>query len=67
MSAEENMALACRFMEARVVKRDLNAVDEMLAPNFINHNINWFLAKNQIARITCGGSPLFMAPSPQGA
>ena len=38
MSAEENMALARRFMEARVVKRDLNAVDEMLAPNFINHN-----------------------------
>jgi serine phosphatase RsbU (regulator of sigma subunit)/predicted ester cyclase len=36
--AEENMALARRFMEARVVKRDLNAVDEMLAPNFINHN-----------------------------
>ena len=38
MSAEENMALARRFMEARVVKRDLNAVDEMLAPNFINHD-----------------------------
>src|SRR5918996_5936657 len=38
MSAEENMALARRFMEARVVKRDLNAVDDMLAPDFINHN-----------------------------
>src|SRR5918993_1258065 len=38
MSAEENMALARRFMKARVVKRDLNAVDEMLAPDFINHN-----------------------------
>jgi predicted ester cyclase len=38
MSAEENMALARRFMEARVVKRDLDAVDEMLAPDFINHN-----------------------------
>jgi predicted ester cyclase len=38
MSAEQNMALARRFMEARVVKRDLNAVDEMLAPDFINHN-----------------------------
>jgi serine phosphatase RsbU (regulator of sigma subunit)/predicted ester cyclase len=38
MSAEENMALARRFMEVRVVKRDLNAVDEMLAPDFINHN-----------------------------
>ena len=38
MSAEENRALARRFMEARVVKRDLNAVDEMLSPDFINHN-----------------------------
>jgi serine phosphatase RsbU (regulator of sigma subunit)/predicted ester cyclase len=37
MSAEENMALARRFMEARV-KRDLNAVDELLAPDFVNHN-----------------------------
>jgi serine phosphatase RsbU (regulator of sigma subunit)/predicted ester cyclase len=37
MSAEENMALARRFMEARV-KRDLDAVDEMLAPDFVNHN-----------------------------
>jgi predicted ester cyclase len=38
MSAEENRALARRFMEARVVKRDLNAVDEMMAPDFVNHN-----------------------------
>jgi predicted ester cyclase len=38
MSAEENKALARRFMEARVVKRDLDAVDEMLAPDFVNHN-----------------------------
>ena len=38
MSAEESMALARRFMEARVVKRDLDAVDEMLAPDFVNHN-----------------------------
>jgi serine phosphatase RsbU (regulator of sigma subunit)/predicted ester cyclase len=37
VSAEENMALARRFMEARV-KRDLDAVDEMLAPHFVNHN-----------------------------
>jgi serine phosphatase RsbU (regulator of sigma subunit)/predicted ester cyclase len=37
-SAEENMALARRFMEARVVKRDLDAVDEMLAPDFVNRN-----------------------------
>jgi serine phosphatase RsbU (regulator of sigma subunit)/predicted ester cyclase len=38
MSAEKNMALARRFMEARVVKRDLDAVDEMLAPDFVNRN-----------------------------
>src|ERR687890_2023897 len=38
MSAEENMALARRFLEARVAKRDLDAVDEMLAPDFVNHN-----------------------------
>jgi serine phosphatase RsbU (regulator of sigma subunit)/predicted ester cyclase len=38
MSAEENMAFARRFMEARIVKRDLDAVDEMLAPDFINRN-----------------------------
>jgi serine phosphatase RsbU (regulator of sigma subunit)/predicted ester cyclase len=37
-SAEQNMALARRFMEARVVKRDLDAVAEMLAPDFVNRN-----------------------------
>src|SRR5215207_3585618 len=37
-SAEEYMALARRFMEARVVKRDLDAVAEMLAPDFVNRN-----------------------------
>jgi predicted ester cyclase len=37
-SAEENLALARRFMEARVVKRDLDAVAEMLAPDFVNRN-----------------------------
>jgi ketosteroid isomerase-like protein len=37
MSAEENMALARRFMEARI-KGDLAAVDEMLAADFVNHN-----------------------------
>jgi serine phosphatase RsbU (regulator of sigma subunit)/ketosteroid isomerase-like protein len=35
MSAEENMALARRFMEARV-KGDLDAMEEMLAPDFVN-------------------------------
>src|ERR671921_2640043 len=38
MSAEENMALVRRFWEARVVKRDLDAVDELLAPDFVNRS-----------------------------
>src|SRR5215203_533994 len=38
MSAEENMALARRFMEARV-KADLNTLDEMMAPDFISHGM----------------------------
>jgi hypothetical protein len=36
MSAEENMALARRFMEARATG-DLDAVYEMMAPDFVNH------------------------------
>src|SRR5215211_2199345 len=35
MSAEENLALARRFMEARV-KGDLEAVDEIMAPDFVS-------------------------------
>ena len=37
MSVEENMALARRFMEARVMG-DLQAVDEIMAPDYINHS-----------------------------
>jgi serine phosphatase RsbU (regulator of sigma subunit)/ketosteroid isomerase-like protein len=37
MSVEENMALARRFLEA-LVKGDLAAVDEMMAPDFVNHS-----------------------------
>jgi serine phosphatase RsbU (regulator of sigma subunit)/predicted ester cyclase len=36
-SAEENMALARRFMEARV-EGDLDALDEMLAPDYVSHS-----------------------------
>jgi predicted ester cyclase len=36
MSAEENKALVRRFMEARA-KADLNAMDEMMAPDFFSH------------------------------
>ena len=36
MSAEENKALVRRFFEARV-KTDLEALDKMLAPDFVSH------------------------------
>jgi predicted ester cyclase len=36
MLAEENMALARRFIEA-LVKGNLDVMDEMMAPDFINH------------------------------
>jgi serine phosphatase RsbU (regulator of sigma subunit)/ketosteroid isomerase-like protein len=36
MSAEKNMALARRLMEARV-KGDLDALDEMMSPDFVSH------------------------------
>src|SRR5919112_3137032 len=35
-SVDENMALARRFMEARA-KGNLEAVDEMMAPDYVNH------------------------------
>jgi predicted ester cyclase len=37
MAAEQNMALARRFMEERL-SGDLDTVDQMLAPDFVNHN-----------------------------
>src|SRR5215213_5185243 len=36
MSAEENMTLARRFVEARV-KADLDALDEMMTPDYVSH------------------------------
>ena len=35
-SAEENMALARRFLEARI-QGDQDAVDEMMTPDFVSH------------------------------
>jgi serine phosphatase RsbU (regulator of sigma subunit)/predicted ester cyclase len=37
IAAEENMALARRLMEARV-EGDLDALDEMLAPDYVSHS-----------------------------
>ena len=36
MSVEENIALAWRFLEAHL-KGDLDAMDEMMAPEFVSH------------------------------
>ena len=36
MSAEENMALSRRYLEAQG-KGDLGAMDEVMAPNFVSH------------------------------
>ncbi len=38
MSAEENKALVRRFMETRA-NADLNAIEEMMAPDFISHGL----------------------------
>jgi C-1 hydroxylase len=38
MSAEQNMALARRFLEA-FANADLHTLDELLAPEFINHSL----------------------------
>src|SRR5215203_679400 len=38
MPAHENMALVRRFLEARV-EADLNAIEEMMAPDFISHGL----------------------------
>src|SRR5918997_4551512 len=38
MSIEENKALVRRFLEAHA-KGDLDTVDEMLAPHFVDHNL----------------------------
>ena len=38
MSAEQNKALVRRFYEVHAGKADLDALDEILAPNFVSHN-----------------------------
>jgi len=38
MSTEENIALVRRYLEARA-KGDLNAMDEIMAPSFVNHTL----------------------------
>jgi predicted ester cyclase len=38
MSAEQNMALARRFLKA-FANADLDTLDELLAPEFINHSL----------------------------
>jgi hypothetical protein len=38
MSAEENMALARRFLEIRG-KGDLDAIEQIMAPDFVDHTL----------------------------
>jgi ketosteroid isomerase-like protein len=38
MSAEKNKALVRRFLEAHA-KGDLDTLEEMLAPDFVDHNL----------------------------
>src|SRR5688572_18249017 len=37
MSAEQNKAMVRRFLEAHEGKADLDALDQMLAPDFVSH------------------------------
>jgi ketosteroid isomerase-like protein len=65
LSAEENMALARRFMEARI-KGDLEAVDEMMASDFVSRT-PLLPSKSQTAKTQYGLSPNSLVPSPTPA
>jgi hypothetical protein len=64
MSAEENMALAHRFLEARG-RADLDAMEEMMAPDFLDHTLA--PANGPIVRATSAKSPSMSAPTPASA
>jgi hypothetical protein len=61
VSVEENKALVRRFFEAQA-KGDLDAVREMMAPDFVDHS----LLPGQLlgAKVTCSRSPRIVSPSP---
>ena len=64
---EKNKALVRRFLEAHA-KGDLGAMEEMLAPDFVNPTS--FPAKSpsaKLARATCSQPPSIMVPSPEAA
>jgi hypothetical protein len=63
MSAEENMALARRLMEARV-EGDLDALDEMLAPTS-SVILSWLPANLPAVMAKNGQSPNSLPPSPK--
>jgi hypothetical protein len=65
MSAEKNKALVRRFLEAHT-KGDLDAMEEMLAPNFVDHNL-LPPANGLAAKATCGHTPSIMLPTPTPA
>ena len=59
---ENNRTLARSFVEAQA-NADLDALDEMLASDFVSHKNS--PAKNPIARATSGRSLLIRPPSPR--
>jgi hypothetical protein len=62
---EENMALARRFLEARI-KGDLDTVYEMMTPTS-SATLNCFPTKSLPAKATYGRPPNSMLPSPTAA
>ena len=64
MSVEENMALTRRFLEARG-KGDLDALEHMMAPDFVDHTLA--PAKRPTARATSAELPSTLPPSPMFA
>jgi hypothetical protein len=61
---ERNMALVRRFWEAHA-KGDLDTLDELLAPDFVDHAR--LPAKSLAVRVTCSRSPSKSLPSPRFA
>jgi ketosteroid isomerase-like protein len=59
----KNKALVRRFLEAHA-KGDLDALEEMMTPDFVNHSL---LPSQEPARAICSQPPSIMPPSPTSA
>ena len=62
MSAEREQGPGPPLLARRDAKGDLDAMDEMLAPDFVDHT--YFQAKNPAAKASSEQSPSIMPPSP---